>query len=133
MNIKLEKGVALVLVGPQGSGKTMLAKKIAEGYGAYSMCTAFDMISPFQLGAILVTNPKTVILELDETPTSEYLRHYLKPWTASPTIRVDRPMVPPVLLATPHLIICTQGAWLENRRFNVINVGALKRETQENS
>ena len=63
MNIAIEKGKAIVLQGPQGSGKSQLARKIATAHGTLVETDTETLRSPFRLGKLLAGRPDTVIVD----------------------------------------------------------------------
>ena len=46
MEYAFKQGMALVIVGPQGCGKTTLARKIAEQHGTFVETNAYELESP---------------------------------------------------------------------------------------
>ncbi|MCU7904472.1 MAG: hypothetical protein KZQ76_01220 [Candidatus Thiodiazotropha sp. (ex Epidulcina cf. delphinae)] len=60
---KLKHGQPLVIIGPQGSGKTIRAKEIAEKCGTYQYAFLDDILSDMPLDELLTGKPDTVIVE----------------------------------------------------------------------
>jgi len=102
--IELEKGKALVLVGPVGSGKTMLARSIASRYGAYNFVTQGEILRSFN-GPLDTT---TVIVE-EFTPDWETLVSIGRLAT-NPLIQIEKMREEPQLKTTPNVILCVQSS-----------------------
>jgi len=69
---ELQKGVALVLVGPEGSGKTRLAFEIAQRYGKVRSISGFGLNNPVGLRRALRAHPDVLII--DQVPDTKALR-----------------------------------------------------------
>lgn len=116
MNFQLERGKALAIVGPQGAGKTTLARKIASEHGTYSEINARNLRAEFALGRVLRSDEQTLIIE-DCWPFSpariDYLRDLIvcEIWTLpimhGATLARPAPLIIMTALRT-HPIIETQ-------------------------
>lgn len=122
--IILKRGIAIVLVGEQGCGKTLLATELAEAHGTSAWIDGDRLHSHFGLGSLLAQQPTTLIVE--GFPASAEGQGVLKNLIANPTIVVERKGKNPTEVPTPHVIICTHAHEFvlppHSRRFNVIRV-----------
>jgi energy-coupling factor transporter ATP-binding protein EcfA2 len=105
MEYKLTRGCALVLAGPQGCGKTTLARKIAEANGNYREIDATALDFPFSLAAALANEPATLIVE--GAPTSDAAWGCVKSMLTSDTITAERKGLEPKQIKSPNFIFCT--------------------------
>lgn len=63
------RGNTILIQKPAGTGKSNLAKAVAEGFGFWVEVTIEDLKTPFRLGQTLTKSPQTVIVkEFDPTP-----------------------------------------------------------------
>lgn len=62
-NIQLRAGVALLIVGPQGCGKTRLARKIAQQHGRFAEAPAMALTDKEYLRDALQSKPRTLIVD----------------------------------------------------------------------
>jgi predicted P-loop ATPase len=125
---QLQPGQALVLCGPQGSGKTRTAMKIASKRGKYAQISSLLLTDPEALLDYLNSEPKTLIIENEGLikPTIKVIEALIT--KDSITVR-GRYGSPPRQVPVPQFIVCTQGGaveWLnantEDRRFFVVNL-----------
>ena len=125
MKIELKRGQALVLLGEQGSGKSMLARRIAGEAGVFMETHACAMDSPHALGALLVEAPDTLIV--DGFPAGDHTRRKLKSMIATDTTQIEIKGNKPRLVKTPHFIFCVGHrdalpATLDMRRFLIVEL-----------
>ena len=116
MDIELKRGKILVISGPQGSGKTILARKIAENYGAFRELDAVSLNDTRELDHAIASGVATIIF--DEAPCAKEIVARLKDIVTNPTVTVNRKYQEPVSVATPNFIICTSG----DQHFLVVTV-----------
>lgn len=105
MKHQLTRGQALVLAGPQGCGKSTLAREIAAAYGSYREIDAEVLSSPFQLGNILSEEPKTLVVE--GLPEREDAIFAVKEMLTNETTIAHRKGLEPVQVKTPNFIFCS--------------------------
>lgn len=125
MNIKLEKGRALVLVGPQGCGKSLIAREIAKQHGSYKEVDADVLENSFELGEALSSEPRTVVV--DGIPTSVATMRLLKSLITSNEVVCERRGLEPKTVPAPNFIFCSGdadalGHDLGDRRFRVLHL-----------
>lgn len=123
---KLTRGRALVLHGPQGCGKTTMAREIAAAHGSYAEVDATVLDEPLRLGAVLDGEPDTLVVE--GAPASMEGMQRIKQLLTSPTAIAQRKGQHPKQVRSPNLIICTDAANplvldAEDRRFEVVWLG----------
>lgn len=126
MEHQLTRGRALVLTGPQGCGKTTLARKIAEAHGSYREIAAMELDSPFRLGAALAGEPGTLIVE--GAPAHSETMRRVKAMLTSDTAIAERKGEEPKRVKTPNFIFCMGRADSlrldsDDRRFHVVRLG----------
>lgn len=110
MNIRLEKGKALIITGGRGVGKTTMAIETAVEHGTYKTTSLRGMQEGnFALGRILDGEPDTVIIEdaLNEFTNTQKVIDTLKQLIVFPKTIIDRKGMVPVKVRTPNFIICT--------------------------
>lgn len=125
MQYALTKGMALVITGPQGCGKTRLAQEIAGNHGTFEVVDAHELDSDFDIGDVLAKQPDTVIVE--GAPSSRGVQK-LKAMIASTDVICNRKAKEPVRVNTPNFILCTGSPdslpeTAQSRRFRVVRLG----------
>lgn len=109
MNYGLKHGQALIIVGPEGSGKTLLARQIANQYGHFKEVDPHKVFtSYFGLGEAMAGNPKTLIMNVEGSLSVEIVNR-LKELICSPEIAVDRRGQMPTIMQTPFFIFTVQS------------------------
>jgi adenylate kinase family enzyme len=106
MNIEIQQGKALVLSGPQGSGKSIKAREIAEKYGKFIEMDLHQFIKSEFLP--IDADTKTVII--DGFPGSAEHIAELKAMIANDEIVIRRKCQEPITVKTPNFIFCTGDA-----------------------
>jgi len=105
-------GKALIIRGPQGSGKSTIAREIAKARGPYVETTLADIDSPFELGRLMAHDPATIIV--DEVGCfSRFLdraREKLKDIVRSHELEVHRRGQNPRTVASPNIIILSSSS-----------------------
>ena len=130
MDIKLKPGQALVITGPQGSGKTKLAHDLARGFGRYGVLPAKDLLSPFTAVRALEDRPDALVVE--EATAEQLGSDDFKALISTPTIGFRRKGHGQELIKAQRFIFCMRDdeQWLrgvDDRRFKVVRLGACDR------
>jgi hypothetical protein len=130
MDIKLEPGQALVITGPQGSGKTKLAHDLARGFGLYGVLWAAGFRDPFCAANVLAERPAALVVE--ETTREDLESAHMKQLITNPTMTINRKNREPEFIKTPRFIFCMRDdeQWrpgADDRRFKVVRLGACDR------
>ena len=123
--MKLTKGVALVLTGKEGCGKSSVARRIAAENGSY-IEVGMAKLKGFGLGKVLNQLPKTVIVESFTQPTKDELDK-IKAWIANDSIAIDLKGQPQKTVPLPNFIFCSGlvdpfNVGVHDRRFQVFHL-----------
>ena len=119
---QFKKGQALVIVGPQGTGKTVLARKIAGEHGKYQ---EIETGPTFDFCLRDALNAKVSVLIIDGYLAQKEMS-VVKQLITNPQHTFRKPFSDAVITApSPLVIICVQDlSWLplDSRRFDVIDL-----------
>lgn len=125
MNIEIERGQALVLAGPEGCGKSRLARDLAEKFGSFAEISAEHLGSPFELGHALEGEPLTLIVE--DIPRDARSLQLVKSMLTNERVLCNRKGHEPKLVRAPNFIFCTSDPnpfiGHDTRRFAVVRMG----------
>ena len=124
MKFELTKSQALVLTGPQGSGKTTLARDIAGRCGTFAEISVDDLIGHFGLGRALAAEPDTLIVE--KMPRA--LLGKIKAFLGKDTIQCNQKYKAPRQVKRPNFILCINESdlphWIASDPcFRVVRMG----------
>lgn len=117
------KKSATIICGPQGSGKSIKARKLAGAIGRFIEVEGSEFLGRFGLAACACA-PAAVIIE--EVVPSEAARiiQKLKGLITSSAILVDRKYQKPLAIPTPHFFLVTSRSvdflHEDDRRYTVI-------------
>lgn len=119
------KGQALVLVGPQGCGKTEKARQIAGRHGTFAEFCAAQLEENRQFLDLLDRELDTVVV--DGIPTRPATQAKIKELLNTEAVAIRRPYSAPRMVKAPNFIFCTNGGDPlpgvdGNRRFFVVRM-----------
>lgn len=121
-NYQLKRGTGLVIVGPQGCGKSRLARQIAMRCGNFQQ---IETGPDWDFGLRDALNGGTQVLIIDGAPNTSEMAE-IKDLLTSRHVSVRQPFSGHTVRRTcPHVIICTMDAdWMHDglRRFDVIDL-----------
>jgi hypothetical protein len=130
MKYELTKGRALVITGDQGSGKSTMARKIAENYGSFKIAEGFELNFSFGFSNYLEGEPDALIIEgLLGGRGVEAIWKML----SSDSMVCNLKGRPSFLVKTPYIIVCLDDNSVlpmiqDDRRFKIIHIEELNKE-----
>ena len=104
MSLEQGPGIILVISGPEGSGKSVLARGLAKGEGSFIEIDARQLDVPTQRNDLLLNEPKTIIG--DGVPKSEEARDWLRSIAANKKVIVTRKGKNDLVVSAPMFIFC---------------------------
>lgn len=125
---KLKHGQAMVITGPQGWGKTTLARKIAAQHGTFAEIGVHELETYFGLGNALASEPDTLVVE--GFPTNAETIAKIKSALACSTVICHWKHQEPKAMKTPNFIFCSIDENplhldAQDRRFVIIKLNGL--------
>lgn len=125
----LPAGTALIITGPQGSGKTQLAEKLASKEGPYRLISGMVLNIATVIKDTL-QDPEVKTLIIDERPKNDYREAMLKQLITHSGEAPLRLNGSPVPVKVPKFIFLTQDPQplkhLDDRRFHVIDLSTVE-------
>lgn len=125
-SITLQRGRALVLRGPQGCGKSLLARQIAMRHGRYAELHPNDLTEVFT--GWLAGEPDSVIVEEADMLCPRGVAT-VKSLVTNGQAVLARKGHEPAMVRSPLVILCSQGmaGWLKDAdpRFRVVDLPRL--------
>lgn len=122
MNHHIPENQALIITGPQGSGKTLLAIEIAKKEGSFTEVTADELDRPNGLANAAEGGHDVIIC--DGLPKRPETLQLLKRWITEPRVRINPKYREPVTVKSPKFIFCTMSyePLPSGRRFAVVEL-----------
>lgn len=126
MEYELPHGQAMVITGPQGCGKTTLARKIAAQRGTFAEIDAHKLSTPFCLVRALAEEPDTLIVE--GFPDNEETLAEVKAAITNDTVICHQKYQEPKKVKAPNFIFCSSDEnalhlAAQDRRFFIVRLG----------
>lgn len=127
MALKIKTGMALVLAGPQGSGRMQAAIEAAKPLGSYRTCSIDSLFKPFGLASALRDKPRTLIVDAEYGAIHPGIVAKLKCLISNKTVMVEDKRRRAHEVPTPNMIFITGAANPlsldgNDRRFMVVNM-----------
>lgn len=122
MNHHIPENQALIITGPQGAGKTLLAKEIARKEGLFVEVTAHDLERPYGLDS--AADGGTEVIICDGIPSSKGTLEKIKRWITESRVRINPKYREPMNVKPPKFIFCTMShePIPSGRRFVVVKL-----------
>ena len=116
-SVRPKRGRALILVGPQGSGKSRMARQIAGQMGRVEEIDGHMLEDARALAARLISQPAVLIVD-GYIPGSAL--PILKRLVTEKTMSVRLAYSAPSVVKTPLVIVCTH-AWPQDSRIGLVH------------
>ena len=118
----LESGKAILITGPEGSGKTIIARALAMACkSSWAVATEYEMKNPFDCGNILEVRPE--VLVVDEVSDLEWAKNLI----TNDKIEIHRKGKNPEIINAPNFIFVSGSVNplkldANNRRFITLEI-----------
>lgn len=112
----------LCIIGPQGSGKSILAREIAEQRGTYIVINEYHLLRPLLSFLDGRNNPANTVIVEEFTGRRDVVDR-LKMMASEDQIVVNRKYKNPLTIPTPNFIVLSQVAFNLGCRFDAVYLG----------
>ena len=105
MDVDFTPGKALIITGPQGCGKTLLAIEVAKRHGSFIEVDAHELDLKHGVDGASESGHKTIIC--DGFPSRMETLQRIKQMLTQPTVTINRKYQEPKAIKPPKFIFCT--------------------------